>query len=296
MKRWAPLVIILVIGVAAIVMSERRALHINIGPHALMYWFGDTQREVTRIPARIVRLSDADEIAIGDELAAHSASALPPDAQDMQSYIDLVGARLAVHATRRLPYKFHYIAERSFENAYALPGGHVFIGAGLIRHMQTEDELASVLGHEIEHVDRYHCAERATVEAAARQLGVIGEIAALPAELFMAGYSKEQELEADREGVRLAVASGYSPYGARDVLERFGKVHEASAIRMPGSPVGEVARVPMQSLSDYFRSHPPAEERVAAIDALIAREHWKQRNQTPLRVHVTTEDPVAAAK
>jgi predicted Zn-dependent protease len=286
MKRWVPFVLIVLLATAALVFSERRALNVTIGPRALMYWLGDTEREVTRVPARVARLSDHDEIALGDQLAVRYARPISESDRAMQSYVELVGMRLSLHATRKLPFRFHYIPDRSFENAFALPGGHVFIGAGLIAHMQTEDELASVLGHEVEHIDRYHCAELAQVETASRSMGVIGALAALPVELFMAGYSKQQELEADREGVRLAVLSGYSPYGARNVMDRFAKIHaEEVKQSAAGSPVGEVVNVPLQSLSEYFRSHPGGEERVAAIDGLITSQHWQNRHaEKPLKV------------
>ena len=67
-----------------------------------------------------------------------------------------VGAKLAHNAHRNLPYKFHYLPDDYLVNAFALPGGHIFIGKGLLNLMDTEDELASVLGHEVEHVDLGH--------------------------------------------------------------------------------------------------------------------------------------------
>jgi len=308
MKRWLPFALILTVSIAALIFSERRALRTVIGPRALMSWLGDTEREVTRIPARIARLSDSDEIALGDRLAQYYAEPLTDADAQMRDYIAEIGARLASHATRKLPYHFHYISDRSFENAFALPGGHVFIGAGLIARMKTEDELASVLGRELEHVDRYHCAERAQIEAASRNLGIIGAIASLPVELFVAGYSKQQELEADTEGVRLSVLAGYSPYGARDLMQRFAHLEDEAETSDPNrgtrrrrtvstgaanTPAGEVLRVPVQTLSDYFRSHPPADERAAAIDALITREHWQSRRaQTPLRTHQSPDHEI----
>ena len=84
----------------------------------------------------------------------------------MSDYVSRVGAKVAARAHRKLPYKFHYIPNMDFVNAFALPGGHVYIGAGLVALMDSEDELAAVLGHEIEHIDHYHCAERVQTEAA----------------------------------------------------------------------------------------------------------------------------------
>jgi predicted Zn-dependent protease len=112
-----------------------------------------------------------------------------------------------------LPYRFHYVPERYFINAFAVPGGHVYVGEGLLALMDSEDELAAVIGHEIEHIDHYHCAERVQQQQALRKIP-LGELVALPVEIFEAGYSKDQELEADREGTRLSVQAGYSPNGA----------------------------------------------------------------------------------
>ena len=87
--------------------------------------------------------------------------------------------------------------------------------------MTSEDELAAVLAHEIEHVDHYHCAERVQIEARLRnlQLGMVGAIVQIPLQAWEAGYNKDEEFEADREGIRLAVLGGYSPYGAVALFE-----------------------------------------------------------------------------
>ena len=110
-------------------------------------------------------------------------------------------------------------------NAFALPGGHVFVGAGLLELMDSEDQLAAVLGHEIEHIDHYHCAERIQKERALRRLP-LGDLVSLPIAVFEAGYSKDQELEADREGTRLSVESGYSATGAIRMFAKFGQWYD----------------------------------------------------------------------
>jgi len=167
-------------------------------------------------------------------------------------------------------------------NAFALPGGHVFIGKGLLDLMDTEDELANILGHEAEHADLGHCAERVQIEGAVRKLP-LGSIAQLPVEMFEAGYSKEQELEADREGAKLAEAAGYSAEGAITMFRKFQKLQdEVHRYRAQGSQPRNVLTLPielgnvvvLQTLEGYFRSHPPEAERIAQIQQLMADEHW----------------------
>jgi predicted Zn-dependent protease len=177
------------------------------------------------------------------------------------------------------------VARPSFVNAFALPGGHVFVGEGLLKLMQSEDALAAVLGHEVEHIDLRHCAERAETEANLRHLGLAGDLLSLPVTVFTAGYSKDQELEADRYGTALAVDAGYSPEGILGLLDTFEHLEsnaEHGADR-PASPVEEAAQVGLQTLQDYLRSHPPSAQRKAQIERLMQSERWLTPALRPLR-------------
>src|ERR1700733_4598430 len=217
MKRWVALSGIVLMGIAAIWVSERRRVDAPAGPAAVLYLVADTEQELTRMPVRFTRMSDEEEISIGDQLAKNYSWTGPnenfPEFQEVEAYLTQGGSRLAPNAPRKLSYKFHYIPDRSLVNAFALPGGHVFVGGGLLALMDSEDELAAVMGHEIEHIDHYHCAERVQQEQALRRIP-LGGLIEMPVEVFEAGYSKDQELEADREGTRLAVEDGYSANGA----------------------------------------------------------------------------------
>src|SRR5205807_4513022 len=124
----------------------------------------------------------------GDALAERYTAKLGTGEVAMKSYVSTVARMVAGHARSKLKYKFHYVPSAYLVNAFALPGGHVFIGMGLIPLMESEDELASVLGHEVEHIDNYHCVERYQLQARA---GALGELLALPVALFQAGYGKE---------------------------------------------------------------------------------------------------------
>jgi predicted Zn-dependent protease len=181
---------------------------------------------------------------------------------------------VAAHARRKLNYRFHLIADPDLINAFALPGGHVFIGMGLLGQMTSEDELAFVLGHELEHIDHYHAVERVQIEARLRNLNldVVAAIAQIPMSLWQAGYSKEQEFEADREGLRLSVAAGYSPQGAVEMLTRLADLHREYVIHA-GTPVDELSQVAIEGLTGYFRSHPLPSERITQANEVIAQDH-----------------------
>src|ERR1041385_8138681 len=238
MKRLIGLVLILAAAGSALYYSQRRKPQSHAGAEGMLNALADTQREISRIPAQLTRLSDADEVRIGDAMAQSYTARFSLRTQqdrDLQSYVTRVGRIVGGRARRKLDYKFHYVPDAGFVNAFALPGGHVFIGEGLIRLMNSEDELASTPGHEVEHVDNYHCAERVQVEANLRKIP-LGEVLALPAELFMAGYSKEQELEAGRDGAQLAVMAGYSPQGAVHLFEQFEKLRQQYVLKAEDPP------------------------------------------------------------
>ena len=100
---------------------------------------------------------------------------------------------------------------------------------------------------------------------------------AIPVAIFEAGYSKDQELEADREGTHLAVWAGYSPLGAVRMFETFDRLYQ-EYVRRAQSPQEELSHVAIETLEGYFRSHPLPSERIEQIRKLIADEHWGDLN------------------
>jgi len=106
--------------------------------------------------------------------------------------------------------------------------------------------------------------------------------------VWEAGYNKDEELEADREGIRLAVLGGYSPYGAVSLFEKFAKLRNEYIIHAQ-SPEEELSDLAIQSLEGYFRSHPQPSERLAQANRLIAEEGWQDRKtEKPFRVEYET--------
>jgi beta-barrel assembly-enhancing protease len=289
MKRAVAFAIVLFVGLAGLYFSQRRHDPTPVSANAIVAMAADVQRDLSRAPMRLTRLSDAEEIAVGKELAegySISSEKLTPEQQALDSYVQRIGTALSLKAHRHLPYSFHLVPDNGMINAFSLPGGPVYVGEGMLDFMTSEDELAAVIGHEIEHIDHYHCAERVQIEARLRNLnlGIVGAIVQIPLQVWEAGYNKDEELEADREGMRLAVLADYSPYGAVDMFERLGKLHNEFVIRAQ-SPEDELSQLAIQSLQGYFRSHPLPSERLAQANTLIAEEHWQDRTkQRPFRV------------
>jgi len=289
MKRIGAFILVLLAAVCALYFSERRSESAPVSANPMVEIAADAQRDLTRLPMRLTRLSEHDEIAIGNELAEQysvGAANLSDEQVALEGYIRRVGSALALHAHRRLPYSFHLLPNRSMINAFSLPGGPVYVGEGLLDQMTSEDQMAAVLGHEIEHIDHYHCAERVQVEARLRNLnlGVIGAVVQIPLSVWEAGYNKDEELEADREGMRLAVVAGYSPNGAVTLFEKLAKLQSEYIIHAQ-SPEEELSQLAIQSLEGYFRSHPQPSERLAQARRIIAQEGWQNREaQRPFRL------------
>jgi predicted Zn-dependent protease len=185
MKRAVPFLIVLLAGVTALYFSQRRRDTTPVSANAIVAIAADAQRDVTRAPMRLTRLSDHEEIAVGKELAQQYSfpeDNLTPEERGLENYLRRIGNSVALHAHRKLPYSFHLVPDRAMINAFSLPGGPVYVGEGLLDLMTSEDQLATILGHEIEHIDHYHCAERVQVEARLRNLNldIVGAIIQIP--------------------------------------------------------------------------------------------------------------------
>ena len=182
------------------------------------------------------------------------------------AYVQAVGRRLAAQSPRRdVEYRFR-VVDSAEPNAFALPGGHVYVTRGLLVIVNSEDELAGVIGHEIGHVAARHSVQqisRAAPLAMVTGLGAavtgvvsprlgraVGGAGAAASELILAPYSRDQEREADRVGQTLAAAAGWDPAGLPAFLRTLS--HEEDLSRSgPRRP-------------SFLDSHPATPERVAA--------------------------------
>lgn len=274
MKRLLVLAGILAAAGAALYFAQHRNASDRVGANAVVDVAADWQHDLSRAPMHLTRLSDSEEIRIGNELVqAYGYGEGQPDvrAAAIEAYLKQVGTRVAAHAHRRLAFTFFLDPSPELINAFALPGGNVVVGLGLVKQMHSEDELAFVLGHEIEHVDHYHAVERVQVQAQLHKwkLDAVADLAGIPLSLWQAGYSKDEEFEADREGLLLAAAAGYSARGAVDVLNTFARL-DAEYVAHSQTPAEALSRLAVEGLNGYFRSHPMPSERLARVEKLSA--------------------------
>ena len=212
---------------------------------------------------------------MSQEVAEQEGLYLSPS---LTAYVEAVGMRL-VAAGDPGPYTFRFnIVDQAEPNAFASPGGYVYISRGLLAQVNSEAELAGILAHEISHVTRRHHARAVGRQVGAglltlpgQAVGVVskdlGEMINAPIEVagqvLLASYSRDQELDADNHGMQLAAAAGYDPTrlaGALEGIERTvailtGEKHEAT----------------------FFDSHPTTPTRVQDIARQAKSLKWSPR-------------------
>ena len=146
-----------------------------------------------------------------------------------QQYVNLVGNSVAKQAGSN--YKWHFgVIKSDAINAFALPGGYILLSSGLLKNLESEDDLAFVLAHEVSHVVRKHhyqvvqrqrLADQASKELQSiDQDGEIKKLAQASGQIYARGLDKSAEFDADRMGVELMTRAGYDPAAALNVLEK----------------------------------------------------------------------------
>ncbi len=230
-----------------------------------------------------VALTVEDEVAIGlqaaPEMAAQHGGLL--EDPEAQARVDRVGAaivgalpRVFPEGENPYPFEFHVLADPDTVNAFALPGGQVFITAALLNRLETEGQLAGVLAHEVGHVIERHSAER-LAEMGLMQ-GLVGAVtvgaydperpgasaaagaaAQVIAQLTTMKYGRDDELESDRYGVALTAAAGYDPRAMIRVMQILAESSGGG-----GQP-------------EFMSTHPDPGNRIGRIEESI-REKWPQ--------------------
>jgi predicted Zn-dependent protease len=243
----------------------------NVTLSSLLDLWSDALRNTDQIGMRLTRVSDEEEMRIGADLAREIiVSSLPDPAAD--AYIADVAQSLLPDVQRRgIRYQFHVIDSPAI-NAFALPGGQVFVMTGMLNFVQSEAELAAVLGHEISHVDLRHCIERYQYEIKLKKIGApeVGAMVEFAHRIATSGFSRYQELDADAQGERLSIEARYDPGAGAALFTRMkAQFHEPDREQQT-TPVGEVTQATGEALAAYFRTHPPSDERARKLNEMVA--------------------------
>ncbi|RCR71635.1 M48 family metallopeptidase [Larkinella punicea] len=243
---------------------------------AVFTYFSNTQENPVTGEKQHISLTPEQEVQLGLESAPQMAQqfgGLYPDEKVQQS-VKRVGQKI-VNSTdvKNSPYQFdfHVLADNKTVNAFAVPGGQIFITAALLDKLKNEDQLAGVLGHEITHVVGRHSAEQIAKQQLTQGLagaaaiatedpnspGRNSAIAAYVANLIGLKYGRDDEIESDQLGVRWMVESGYNPEAMIDVME---------VLKAAGGP---------NRPSEFMSSHPDPDNRIERIQEAIAKYKGK---------------------
>ena len=200
---------------------------------AFAFWKKCANTEINPYTGKeqVISMTSEEEIAIGLQSAPQMAQQHGGLYQDqrMQDYIDMVGAKLINNSLAKdtpYQYEFHLLADPNAINAFALPGGQIFITYALYSKLENEDQLAGVLGHEIGHVLGRHSAERIansefwqTVSQGASVGADAGGLVAGIGQNVLLGNGRGDELESDDLGVLFMIKAGYDPNEMVGVME-----------------------------------------------------------------------------
>lgn len=232
---------------------------------------------VQQVKKANTEVTEPQEIELGGGIASSLLGAAPLlDNPAVQRYVNRVGRWIALQSERPdLPWHFGVLDDADI-NAFAAPGGYVFITKGLLARMNSEAELAGVLAHEISHVLRKHQLQ-ALKKGARRELMAdladdaiksrggderLSKLVSAGTELYARGLDKEDEFESDRMGVVLAARAGYDPYGLPAVLQTLQSINPADS-----------------NLALMFKTHPGFDRRLELLGPLMspALDEWERQ-------------------
>ena len=225
-------------------------------------------------------ISTNREIALGAEASPTFLKEYGEEipSKQIRQYVADLGRRLAKHSERpELPWEFH-VVDSGVINAFALPGGKVFVSRGLLAKMTNEAQLAGVLGHEVGHVTAQHIGQRMTqsmlVQGVAAGIGVAAEVsdedwlhvlgagAGVGGTVYILKFGRDQELQSDWLGVRYMSRLGYNPMGQLQLLKILEQ-ESAGGQRPP----------------EFLSTHPLPDTRISELNDHI-RKNYPDYNQS----------------
>ena len=230
-----------------------------------------------------VMISEIQEIQMGRDYNAQILKQNPIyQDEELQEYIQSIGESLATKSHRpNLIYRFTVLDSPDI-NAFALPGGYIYINRGLMSYLSSEEELAAVLGHEIGHVTARHSVRQYSqsqlmgVLSAAIEINAgrtAGNIANLASGALLSGYGREMELEADDLGAQYIFQDGYSPQGMYEVLSVL-KDQEIYSKK-----IAEQRGQEPRSYHGVFASHPSNDLRLQEVLDSVSNSYLKGKEK-----------------
>lgn len=239
----------------------------------IMYMSQSEENPVTKVHQH-VSITPAQEIKLGLESAPQMSREMGgelPDSDPRTQEVQAVGQYLVNHTVaQKSPWKFqfHLLADTDTINAFALPGGQIFITLGLFNDLTTEAQLAGVLAHEMGHVIERHSAQQmatsqlgqiltvAVGTAASDQSSSAYQIAAVVNQALQLKYSRGDELEADTWGLKLMTTSGFDPRAMIQVMNVLKKVSKGGqGVEMFQTHPNPDLRI--QQIEEYLAANPP---------------------------------------
>lgn len=237
----------------------------------------------------LLMMSEAKEQEIGKTLYDQITAEMPiyPD-QKVTDYVNTLGQKLVAHSDKPEGKFTFTVIDNGDINAFATPGGYIYIHRGLLAYLRSEAQLAAVLAHEIAHVTARHSARQQRAQTGSNvaagllailsRSGEVGEATALWGAATVRGYGREMELEADGLGAQTMARAGYDRNAIIEVLGML-KDHE----RFEKQRAREAGREP-QTYHGLFATHPRNDRRLAEIVASGATQSGGERGEIPFRI------------
>ncbi|MFO7169024.1 MAG: M48 family metalloprotease [Chloroflexota bacterium] len=256
-------------------ISGRLIVALIVALISIVGYFGARQVNPVTNETQNISMTVEQEIGLGRQAAPELAAQYGGQTQnaELQATVERVGGALVQQSEASAapyPFEFHVLADQQTINAFALPGGQVFVTEGLLQLLETEGELAGVLAHEIFHVVGRHSAEqvaRAQLAEGLTGAAVIAaydpndpssaqsaQVALLVGQVVNMRFGREDELESDHEGVSYMAAAGYDPRAMVSVMQKLNQANEG-------------AQPP-----EFLSTHPDPERRIERIEEAIAAQ------------------------
>jgi len=273
-SRFAFLVLLIILLAAGAVVNLGN-IEQDVSLDSVSEVWSDVLRDVDQFGFKLTRVSAEREMELGKKLAK-KVSFWFENNPSKEAYVSRVSQKLLPNLSRKdIKYEFHVI-KSSRLNAFALPGGQVFVMSGMLDFVSSEAELAAILGHEMAHVDLRHCVELFQYELffEALEMEDIGMVVDLLRRSISMGYRKYQELDADSFGLVLMKKAGYDPSATVDLFTRLKAYNNETDPARAKTPVGEVARVLEEALDSYYDSHPVTTKRINRLKELIRKNKF----------------------